>query len=64
MVNAAEAQVTGTGREETQGLVTHVAASGTGNTQSAHIDTFAREHLPPRDLWPQFIFKRPELQYP
>src|SRR5215217_9769073 len=33
-------------------------------TQSAHVDTFARDHLPPRDLWPQFIFTRSELQYP
>src|SRR4051812_3865805 len=33
-------------------------------TQSAHLDTFARDHLPPHDLWPEFIFKRPELQYP
>ena len=33
-------------------------------TQSAHVDTFARDHLPPRDLWPQLIFTRSELQYP
>src|SRR5215208_7006764 len=33
-------------------------------TQSAHVNTFARDHLPPRDLWPQFIFTRSELQYP
>src|SRR3954462_6513603 len=33
-------------------------------TQSAHVDTFARDHLPPHDLWPQFIFTRSELQYP
>jgi len=31
---------------------------------SAHIDTFARDNLPPQDLWPQFIFTQPELQFP
>ncbi len=33
-------------------------------THTAHIDTFARDHLPPPDQWPEFIFTRPELQYP
>ena len=27
-------------------------------------DTFARDNLPPRALWPELIFTRPELQYP
>jgi 2-aminobenzoate-CoA ligase len=31
---------------------------------SAHVDTFARDHLPPRDEWPEFLFSLPELQYP
>ena len=31
---------------------------------TAHTDTFARDNLPPRDLWPQFLFKLPELKYP
>ncbi|NYE62232.1 2-aminobenzoate-CoA ligase [Duganella sp. 1224] len=31
---------------------------------SAHTDHFAREHLPPRDQWPEFRFDLPELQYP
>src|SRR3954452_22340116 len=31
---------------------------------TAHVDTFAREHLPPPDQMPEFIFARPELQYP
>lgn len=31
---------------------------------SAHVDTFARDNLPPRDQWPNFIFTLPELQYP
>ncbi|WP_407118258.1 benzoate-CoA ligase family protein [Bradyrhizobium sp. LMG 9283] len=35
-----------------------------GNAATAHVDTFARQHLPPRELWPEFIFSRPELRYP
>jgi 2-aminobenzoate-CoA ligase len=31
---------------------------------SAHRDTFARDHLPPRQLWPDLIVTRPEFQYP
>jgi 2-aminobenzoate-CoA ligase len=31
---------------------------------TAHLDTFARDHLPPRALWPEFIFELPELQFP
>jgi 2-aminobenzoate-CoA ligase len=31
---------------------------------TAHVDTFARDHLPPRDEWPEFLFTLPELQYP
>jgi 2-aminobenzoate-CoA ligase len=31
---------------------------------TAHLDTFARDHLPPRALWPDFSFDLPELQYP
>ena len=33
-------------------------------THSAHVDTFARDHLPPRDEWPELIFELPELAYP
>jgi 2-aminobenzoate-CoA ligase len=33
-------------------------------TASAHLDTFARDNLPPRAQWPQFRFGLPELQYP
>ncbi|GIK85433.1 MAG: 2-aminobenzoate-CoA ligase [Betaproteobacteria bacterium] len=32
--------------------------------RSAHVDTFARDHLPPRDAWPEFLFDLPELRYP
>jgi 2-aminobenzoate-CoA ligase len=31
---------------------------------SAHVDTFARDNLPPPDQWPDFRFTLPELQYP
>ena len=31
---------------------------------SAHIDTFARDHLPPADQQPEFLFELPELQFP
>ena len=49
MANAAKVQVSG---------------SHDANTATAHVDTFARQHLPPPDLWPEFIFTRPELHYP
>ncbi len=32
--------------------------------RSAHVDTFARDNLPPRSQWPEFRFDLPELQYP
>ncbi len=32
--------------------------------KSAHVDTFAFDHLPPREQWPEFIFDLPELAYP
>jgi 2-aminobenzoate-CoA ligase len=31
---------------------------------SAHLDTFVRDNLPPRDQWPELIFTLPELQFP
>ena len=33
-------------------------------TPSALEDSFVRDHLPPADQWPEFIFERPELQFP
>jgi len=33
-------------------------------SQSAHVDTFTRENLPPRPTWPEFLFTLPELNYP
>ncbi|HZO95718.1 MAG TPA: benzoate-CoA ligase family protein [Candidatus Baltobacteraceae bacterium] len=31
---------------------------------TAHVDPFARENLPPREEWPEFLFTLPGLQYP
>src|SRR6516225_2364960 len=31
---------------------------------SAHADTFARDHLPPREEWPELRFELPELLFP
>jgi 2-aminobenzoate-CoA ligase len=31
---------------------------------SAHVDHFARDNLPPRPQWPDFLFTLPELRYP
>ncbi|NEB14448.1 AMP-binding protein [Streptomyces coelicoflavus] len=32
--------------------------------RSAHVDTFARDHLPPPEQWPELLFELPELRYP
>ena len=31
--------------------------------RSAHLDTFARDHLPPRAQWPEFLAS-PDTRYP
>ncbi|MEU3481647.1 AMP-binding protein [Streptomyces sp. NPDC033754] len=33
-------------------------------TPSAHLDTFARDGLPPPERWPRLVFELPELTYP
>lgn len=33
-------------------------------TPSAHRDTFPRDHLPPAEQWPEFVFDPPELRGP
>lgn len=35
-----------------------------GLSRSAHVDSFARDHLPAQDLWPTMEFTLPELNYP
>ncbi len=32
--------------------------------RSAHLDSFARDNLPPPDQWPRFAFDLPDLHYP
>jgi 2-aminobenzoate-CoA ligase len=32
--------------------------------KTAHLDTFAHDHLPPPGQWPVLLFDRPELRYP
>ncbi|OWQ88706.1 2-aminobenzoate-CoA ligase [Roseateles aquatilis] len=32
--------------------------------RTAHLDTFARDHLPPPEQWPTLLFELPELQFP
>jgi 2-aminobenzoate-CoA ligase len=32
--------------------------------KTAHLDTFARDNLPPREQWPELGFDLPELRYP
>jgi 2-aminobenzoate-CoA ligase len=41
-----------------------MAASTLMSSGTAHLDTFARDNLPPREHWPQFVFELPELQFP
>ena len=33
-------------------------------TYTSHVDTFTRDHLPPREQWPDMVFDLPELCYP
>jgi 2-aminobenzoate-CoA ligase len=33
-------------------------------SSSAHIDSFANDHLPPRECWPELLFELPELEFP
>ncbi|MBL8511672.1 MAG: AMP-binding protein, partial [Betaproteobacteria bacterium] len=33
-------------------------------TPTAHLDTFARDHLPPHDQWPELLLNREEFRYP
>lgn len=40
-------------------MTTHAALS-----PSAHLDSFARDNLPPREQWPDFLLDRPEFRYP
>jgi 2-aminobenzoate-CoA ligase len=37
---------------------------GIVSQHTSHVDTYARDHLPPREQWPEFVHDLPELQYP
>ena len=39
-------------------------AKGSFVTSTAHIDSFARDHLPPPEQQPEFLFELPELRFP
>ncbi|MEU6367859.1 AMP-binding protein [Streptomyces sp. NPDC046931] len=41
-----------------------VGTSSTSKGTTAHLDTFARDQLPPREQWPELLFDLPELHYP
>ncbi len=51
-------------RHDREGSDTGFVEDRTMPAETAHLDTFARDNLPPRELWPSFSFDRPELQYP
>jgi 2-aminobenzoate-CoA ligase len=34
------------------------------STNTAHVDTFTRDHLPAPETWPDLLFTLPELRYP
>jgi 2-aminobenzoate-CoA ligase len=42
----------------------HAAALHPPLGQSGHVDTFARDNLPPRGQWPELTLDRPEFTYP
>ncbi|KQX66850.1 2-aminobenzoate-CoA ligase [Angustibacter sp. Root456] len=43
--------------------MTGVSAEPT-TAASAHVDTFCRDNLPPRETWPEMLFDLPDVQYP
>jgi 2-aminobenzoate-CoA ligase len=53
------------GRESGAGRGRPVAPKGAAALgPSAHVDTFARDNLPPAEQWPDLLLDRPEFQYP
>jgi hypothetical protein len=41
-----------------------VGENGRGVMGTAHVDTFARDNLPPREQQPEYLFDLPELAFP
>ncbi|MBQ5948617.1 AMP-binding protein [Massilia sp. ST3] len=46
------------------GIAATAAVSSPELSRSGYADGFARANLPPRELWPDFLFDLPELRYP
>ncbi len=42
----------------------HLTQADTAQPYTAHVDTFARDNMPPPEQLPEFLFTRPEFQYP
>ncbi|MDB5619242.1 AMP-binding protein [Tardiphaga sp.] len=42
----------------------HLTQAYTAQSYTAHVDTFARDNMPPPEQLPEFLFTRPEFQYP
>jgi 2-aminobenzoate-CoA ligase len=52
-------------REDRSGTRRTPAPKGAANLgPSGHVDTFARDSLPPAEQWPDLLLDRPEFQYP
>ena len=52
-------------REERSAQAAQAAPKGAAALgPSAHVDTFARDNLPPAEQWPDLLLDRPEFQYP
>jgi 2-aminobenzoate-CoA ligase len=42
----------------------HLTEASTAQSYTAHVDTFARDNMPPPEQLPEFLFTRPEFHYP
>jgi 2-aminobenzoate-CoA ligase len=42
----------------------HLTQADTAERYTAHVDTFARDNMPPPEQLPEFLFTRPEFHYP
>ncbi|MDB5505161.1 MAG: putative acid-thiol ligase [Tardiphaga sp.] len=42
----------------------HLTEAYTAQSYTAHVDTFARDNMPPPEQLPEFLFTRPEFHYP
>ncbi|MDR3083620.1 MAG: AMP-binding protein [Streptomyces sp.] len=51
-------------RDATSATDTASAPTPSEVTRTAHVDTFARDHHPPPEQWPELRFDLPELRYP